>query len=144
MLLRRAQDDDSSRTKSDVPGSYRGWFYAAMIYNIVWGGAVCIFPRWCIELMGIGEMVSPPFLQVLGMVIGVFAYGYWLLARDPVRYCGLVWIAIAGKVLGPLGFLFYVLRGELPWSFGATIITNDLLWWPAFLLFAFRYARKPV
>jgi hypothetical protein len=61
-----------------------------------------------------------------------------------VRYCGIVWIAIAGKVLGPLGFVFYATRGDLPWTFGATILTNDLLWWPAFIAFAFKYARKPV
>jgi hypothetical protein len=129
---------------SEVPRSYRVWFYAAAVYNVVWAFFVCAFPRWCIELMGIGEYVSPPFLQVLGMVIGVFAYGYWLLGRDPVRYCGIVWIAIAGKVLGPIGFVFYALRGELPWTFGATILTNDLLWWPVFIVFALRYARKPV
>jgi small multidrug resistance pump len=129
---------------SGVPRSYRVWFYAAAAYNLLWGAVVCAVPRWCIELLGIEGMVSPPFLQVLGMVIGVFAYGYWLLARDPERYCGLVWIAIAGKVLGPLGFLFYVLRGELPWSFGQTIIFNDLVWLPAFFSFAFKYARCPV
>jgi hypothetical protein len=78
------------------------------------------------------------------MVVGVFAYGYWLLARDPVRYCGVVWIGLAGKVLGPLGFVWYAVSGVLPWSFGATILLNDLVWWPAFFLFAFRYARRPL
>lgn len=124
--------------------AFRAWFYAAAVYNAVWGLVVCLFPRWVTSVLGVGGMVSPPFLQVLGMVVGVFAYGYWLLARDPERYCGLVWIGLAGKVLGPLGFLFYASRGELPWSFGATILLNDIVWWPAFFLFAFRYARRPL
>ena len=127
-----------------VHRSFRVWFYAAAAYNLLWGSVVCVFPHWCIELLGIGGFVYAPFLQVLGMVVGVFAYGYWLLARDPERYCGLVWIGLAGKVLGPLGFLYYALTGGLPWSFGATIVLNDLVWWPAFIVFAFRYARRPL
>lgn len=127
-----------------VPRSYRAWFYAAAAYNLLWGSVVCAFPRWCIGLLGIGGYVSAPFLQVLGMVVGVFAYGYWLLARDPERYCGLVWIGLAGKVLGPLGFLYYALTGGLPWSFGATILLNDVAWWPAFCAFALRHAKRPL
>ncbi|MEX2244823.1 MAG: hypothetical protein WD716_13380 [Fimbriimonadaceae bacterium] len=129
---------------NSVPQSFRYWFYAAAAYNFLWGLVVCLFPSVCIEVLGIGEMVSAPFLQVLGMVVGVYAYGYWLMARDPVRYCGFIWIGLVGKVLGPLGFLFYALRGEIPWSFGATIVFNDLVWWPAFLVFAFRFGRRPL
>jgi hypothetical protein len=29
---------------------------------------------------------------------GVFAYGYYLLACEPQRYCGFIWIALAGKI----------------------------------------------
>lgn len=127
-----------------VPRSFHVWFYAAAAYNLVWALVVCAFPRWCIDLLGIDALVSPPFLQVIGMMVGVYAYGYWLLARDPVRYCGLIWVGLAGKVFGPLGFVFYALRGEIPWSFGATIVINDVAWWPAFILFALRYARRPL
>jgi small multidrug resistance pump len=128
----------------EVPRSFKTWFYAAAAYNLLWGLVVCAAPRWCIEVLGIESLVSPPFLQVLGMVVGVYAYGYWLLARDPNRYCGLVWIGLVGKVLGPLGFTFYAMQGAMPWSFGATIITNDLLWWPAFISFALRFGRRPL
>lgn len=127
-----------------VPKPFRYWFYAAAAYNLLWGLVVCAVPRWCITLLGIEGMISVPFLQVLGMVVGVYAYGYWLLASDPVRYCGFVWIGLVGKVLGPFGFLLYALRGDLPWSFGATIVLNDVVWWPAFLAFGLKYARRPL
>ena len=129
---------------AEVPRSFRVWFYSAAVYNLFWGALVCAFPNWCIGLLRIQDLVSAPFLQVLGMVVGVYAYGYWLLARDPVRYCGFVWIGLLGKVLGPIGFVFYASRGELPWSFGQTIVINDLVWLPAFILFALRYARRPL
>ncbi|KAA0224462.1 hypothetical protein FCG40_11630 [Fimbriimonadia bacterium ATM] len=126
---------------TEIPRAFRIWFYAAAIYNAAWALAVCAFPSWCIDVLGIRGLVSQPFLQVLGMMVGTFAYGYWLLAREPKRYSGLIWIALMGKVLGPIGFVVYAIRGELPWAFGATIVTNDLIWLPAFATFALRYAR---
>lgn len=128
----------------NIPNSFRIWFYAAAGYNLMWGIVVSIAPRWCIEFLGVGALVSVPFLQALGMVIGVYAYGYWLLARDPERYSGFIWIGLAGKLLGPIGFVFYANQGMLPWALGKTILTNDVIWWPVFFLFAFRYARKPL
>lgn len=129
---------------NEVPLSFRVWFYSAAAYNALWGLVVCLFPGRVAAFLGVSEMISVPFLQVIGMIVGVYSYGYWLLARDPLRYCGLIWIGLAGKVLGPLGFVFYASTGELPWSFGATILINDLIWWPAFAMFALRFARNPV
>jgi hypothetical protein len=31
-----------------------------------------------------------------------------------------------------IGFLWAAVTGQLPWRFGLVILTNDLLWWPAF------------
>ena len=43
-----------------------------------------------------------------------------------------VLVGLLGKVLGPIGFLEAATTGALPWRFGWTILTNDLIWWPAF------------
>jgi hypothetical protein len=128
----------------EVPRSFRVWFYAAAIYNAMWGIAMMLAPRQLIEFLGLEPLVYPQLLQVIGMMVGVFGYGYYLLARDPIRYCGFIWIGIGGKLFGVIGFLFYALGGHLPWSFGWTVLTNDAIWLPAFLVFAFRYARRPL
>ena len=78
------------------------------------------------------------------MMVGVYAYGYYLLARAPQRYAGLIWIALAGKTLGPLGFLYSFSTGALPWSFVWVCVFNDVIWWPAFWSFALRHARHSV
>ena len=65
-----------------------------------------------------------PFVQVTAMMVGVYAIGYYLMARDPIRYCGFIWIALAGKTLGPLGFVYYASTGVLPWEFGWTCVFN--------------------
>ena len=37
-----------------------------------------------------------------------------------------------GKIFGPIGFLQTAIAGDIPWSFGFLIITNDLIWWIPF------------
>ena len=128
---------------SEAVSRYRRWFYAAAAYNIIWAIVVIAVPVQASRAVGIDATAFVPFVQVVGMMVGVFAYGYYLLARDPQRYCGFIWIALAGKTLGPLGYAYYAAHGVLPWSFGWTCVFNDLIWWPAFWAFALRYAREP-
>ena len=129
---------------SDEFTSSRRWFYAAAIYNVAWGSAVALYPASLLRLSGIDSPRSIPLVQVIGMMVGVYAYGYYLLARDPRRYCGLVWVGLAGKTLGPLGFVYGAMSGALPWTFGWVCLFNDVIWWPAFWRFALVHARAPL
>jgi hypothetical protein len=120
---------------------FRPWFYAATVYNFVWGTIVVLFPNLYFDLVGLLQPNYPALWQSVGMMVQVYAIGYWLIARDPVRYAPLVWVGLAGKTFGPLGFLWAATHGEIPWQFGYTLLLNDLIWWPAFWIFALRYAR---
>ena len=122
---------------------YRRWFYAAAIYNAVWGAAVVLFPGTLLRIGGMNTTGALPLVQVMGMMVGVYVYGYYLLARDPKRYCGLIWIALAGKTFGPAGFVYSAATGALPWSFGWICMFNDVIWWPIFWRFAIQHAREP-
>ena len=124
--------------------NYKRWFMAAAVYNLVWGALACLFPLAFYRLVGLDERLPTPLFQSIGMMVGVYAFGYYLLARDPVRYQGMVWVGLAGKLFGPIGFLYAASRGDLPWSFGWLNLTNDAIWLPAFATFAWRYARKPL
>ena len=48
-----------------------------------------------------------------------------------------------GKAFGPIGFAWSAPRGDLPRSFGLTLLTNDLLWWPALIGYLRLAARQP-
>lgn len=124
---------------------YRRWFYAAALYNAVWGVLVVLLPRPFLDAAGLGASGAEPLAQVIGMMVGVYAYGYYLLARDPVRYARLIWIGLAGKTFGPLGFLYSLATGTLPWQFAWVLLFNDVIWWPVFWSFALRHAssREP-
>jgi hypothetical protein len=77
----------------------------------------------------------PPLWQVVGMFVLVYAPAYWWAARYPARHRHLIVIGLLGKLLGPLGFVWSVAGGSLPLGFGWTLLTNDLFWWPAFVLY---------
>jgi hypothetical protein len=129
---------------TDLFHTYRAWFIAAAAYNLGWGAALIAFPLPLARLAGLEVSGLEPLVQVIGMMVGVYAIGYYLLARDPERYAGLIWIALAGKTLGPLGFLYYAVAGTLTWTFGWVCVFNDIIWWPAFWSFALRHGRRPL
>src|SRR5436190_19432080 len=127
----------SSPAVPDIYRAYRPWFWAAVIYNLVWGVAVIIHPQWFLASANAAD-ASAPLAQGIGMMVLVYAYGYYLLARDPERYAHFIWIALAGKTFGAIGYLAYAWNGGLPWRFGLNTLTNDLIWFPAFWTFALR------
>ena len=124
----------------DVYRRYRPWFYAAAVYNLLWGTAVVINPDPLLYLAGVRDRGAIPLAQVIGMMVGVYAYGYYLLARAPDRYAALIWIGLAGKTFGPIGFLYSAAIGTLPWTFAWVCLFNDVIWWPAFWTFALKHA----
>ena len=128
-------------TDTTIPSShprlarYRPWFYAAAIYNLLWGSVTVLFPELLFDLIA---MPAPSYLalwRVVGMFVLVFAPAYWWAGRFPERHAHLILVGLLGKVLGPLGFVWSVLSAELPIVFGWTILTNDLIWWLPFLLY---------
>lgn len=121
---------------TDESRHYRRWFYAAAIYNAAWGSAVVLFPATLLRIAEVNDTAALPLAQVIGMMVAVYAYGYYLLAREPARYFGLIWIALAGKTLGPVGFVYSASIGALPWTFGWICVFNDVIWWPVFWRFA--------
>jgi len=126
---------------------YRPWFYAAAVYNAAWGVLASLFPNTLFRWLSVPPLNYPSMFQCIGMMVGVYAIGYWLIARDPARFGPLVYVGLAGKILGPLGFVWSAYRGELPWSFGWINVTNDLIWLPAFIgftvtLIRHEYGRK--
>ncbi len=122
---------------------YQRWFIAATVYNAVWGCWTVLLPDAYFRMIGMTPPVPRAIWQCVGMMVLVYALGYYMVARQPERYGVFIWIGLIGKVFGPLGFLFGIATGELPARFGWILITNDLVWWPVFLMFALKYARRP-
>lgn len=115
--------------------------YAAAIYNIAWGIFIVLFPLMPFEMAGMAAPNYPAIVQCLGMIVGVYGFGYAIAARDPVTQWPLVLVGLLGKVLGPIGFVYAATTGQFPWISGMTIITNDLIWWIPFTAILFHAVR---
>ena len=120
---------------------YRPWFYAAAVYNLLWGTLTVLFPRLFFDLIGMEHPNHAALWQVTGMFVLVYAPAYYWAARHPERHVHLILIGLLGKLFGPIGFFWSVDTGQLPLAFGWTILTNDLIWWPAFILYIRDVAR---
>ena len=80
-------------------------------------------------------MRYPAVFACLGMVIGLYGVVYAEVARRPERGFLLAAVGMAGKILGPAGWLVLFLRGEWPLTSLALIVTNDLVWWVPFAIY---------
>lgn len=128
--------------KAGAPRWARRWLLAAAAYNLAWGAFIVLSPGTLFEWSGMELPRYPSIWQCVGMIVGVYGVGYAVAAVDPLRHWPIVLVGLLGKILGPVGFLHAAAGGELPWRFGWTILTNDLIWWPAFLAILWRVWRQ--
>lgn len=112
--------------------AYRGVFLAAGAYNILWGSYAVADPQWFFRLTGLPLSNTPQIFATLGMVLGLYGILYLDVARHPAHGWLVAAVALAGKILGPLGLAWLILTGA--WPPGTIILTatNDLIWWIPF------------
>jgi len=124
----------------------RAWMrwvlWLAAIYNIAWGGWVILQPDAMFTSVGLEPARYPMIWQCVGMIVGTYGVGYAIAATNPLHWWPLVLVGLIGKLAGPIGFLQAATKGDLPWGFGWTIITNDLIWWLPFALILWRAAQR--
>lgn len=106
----------------------------AAIYNLLWGAWVVLFPTHFFVLVGMEIPSQIMIWQGMGMVIGVYGLGYWWASYNPMKHWPIIAVGFLGKILGPIGFIFNYLQGEVPVAFLYTLITNDFIWWIPFFL----------
>ena len=126
---------------SSMPGWVAPLLRFAAIYNLTWGIFVVLMPSVPFGWWGLAPPNHPPFLQSLGMVIGVYGVGYWIAANDAATHWPIVLVGLLGKIFGPVGFVYSALSGELPWSMTPTFLANDVAWWIPFTAILVHAAR---
>lgn len=109
--------------------------------HLAWGAINVIAPNALFDLLDLEHPNYTPLWQVVGMFVLVYAPAYFWAARRPAAHRHIVAIGLLGKILGPIGFAFSAANDDIPTAFGWTIITNDLIWWPAFTLYLRDVAR---
>jgi hypothetical protein len=118
----------------------------AGVYNLAWGTWVVLFPThsfgWSGLLQPDKPLLYPQLWQCIGMIVGVYGVGYVLAGRDPARHWPVVLVGFLGKLFGPMGMAFGIVRGEVQPAAAITCVFNDLVWWVPFALILRHAARK--
>jgi hypothetical protein len=115
---------------------YRITFCLAGAYNILWGLYATWDPQWLFRFAHLPLQNHPEIFVCLGMVVGLYGIVYLEIARVPERGWLLATVGLVGKLLGPIGLAGLILRGQWPISTIVLCLTNDLIWWIPFTLYA--------
>lgn len=113
-------------------------FLLAGIYNIAWGSWVVLVPIQLFHLVSLEEPNHIWLWQAIGMMIAVIGVAYLLASHNPLRYFPLIFAGWIGRILGPIGFITALIKQEINWKFGITLITNDLIWLPFFTIMLYQ------
>ena len=114
---------------------HRWTFLLAGIYNLIWGVFAALNPQWFFRFADLPLLNHPQVFACLGMVIGLYGLLYLEVARLPERGWSIAAVGLTGKVLGPIGLLIAIWRGEWPAASLILCITNDFIWWVPFAIY---------
>lgn len=115
---------------------YRLCFALAAAYNVAFGVWTVLWPNHFFELMRMHRWHDyPEIWQCLGMMVGLYGAGYAYAAWRLDRGAPLIAIGLAGKVLGPIGYL--LTAGATHWPLRALTLNifNDVIWWIPFAMY---------
>ena len=110
-------------------------FALAGAYNLAWGAYSALDPQWLFRYAGMPLINYPEIFACLGMVVGVYGFLYWKVAREPERGFAIAAVGLLGKVLGPIGLAQLLWSGAWPMKSIVLCVTNDFIWWVPFAVY---------
>jgi small multidrug resistance pump len=120
---------------------FTNFFRFAAIYNIIAGVATIADPQLFFRLFGLPEINHAFVMRGLGMFVGVYGYGFYLVSTGLRRHRHFAVLGLIGKSFGVAGWTYYSFLGEIPWNAFWTNVMNDLIWIPVLLLY-FRWLHR--
>jgi hypothetical protein len=120
---------------------YRLCFALAAAYNVAFGVWTGLWPNHFFDLMRMQRPLYPEIWQCLGMLVGLYGAGYAYAAWRLDRGRPLIAIGLAGKLLGPLGYVLTAGTHQWPVRTLPLNIFNDVIWWVPFALYLLEGTR---
>ena len=101
-------------------------------FNVGAGLMMLFGTRYAYRMIG---MTKPDInfpLQLVGILVALFGWGYYLVARDPIRNRNVLMLGLWSKALGSVLGTYYILIGRLPWTFFFVFLFADIVYLPPF------------
>lgn len=120
---------------------FRNLFRTAAAYNIIVGISVVLFPQMFFTLFGLPEINYSYVMSGLGMFVGIYGLGFYIVSFDPRRNHYFALLGLLGKSFGVIGWSYYTFTGIIPFTALWTNFFNDIVWLPFFIAYL-RWHRK--
>ena len=133
MHLRLVPDTPPTPPPANAPWMRRA-LVAAALYNAAWGALLVAAPDALFAWLEAPLPSHAGLWQCLGVIAALYGVGYAAASRDPIGHWPITLVGLLAKLLAPAAFVIVALRGELPWRFGATLLTTGMFWWVPFAL----------
>jgi hypothetical protein len=97
-----------------------------------------VFYHECYKFIGVPKPHLMLPVQLVGILVGLFGVGYFMVARDPLQNRNLLVLGFWSKALGSCLGIGYVLLGKLPPVFLVILFFADIMYLPPFLVIMHR------
>jgi hypothetical protein len=101
-------------------------------WNLLAGLAMILFYHEGFKALGATKPSPALSIQVLGVLVALFGWGYHLVASDPVRNRNLLMLGFWSKAAATMLAGAYVAMGRLPWWFAVVVFLADTIYLPPF------------
>jgi small multidrug resistance pump len=120
---------------------YLLWF--AGCYNLLVGLNLVVFYHEAFKTLKLfGEKPELMlFVQLVGVLVGLFGVGYIIVARNPVENRNVLLLGLLSKGLGSVLGIGYVALGKLPPEFLVLLFFSDIIYLPPFAVILRRLYR---
>ena len=111
-------------------------------WNLLAGFGMVVFHHEGFKILGATKPSPPLSVQVLGVLVALFGWGYFLVASDPARNRNILMLGFWSKAAATLLSVFYVAVGQLPWWFTIVVALADTIYLPPFFAILRRIDRE--
>ncbi len=116
----------------------RPWMFYLLVfagcYNLLVGLTLTVFYHEAFKILGLPKPELMLFVQLVGILVGLFGVGYLIVARNPLENRNVLLLGFLSKALGTLIGLGYVVLGKVPISFFVLLIFSDIVYLPPFVV----------
>jgi hypothetical protein len=111
------------------------------IYNLLAGLVMLVFYHEAFKVMGLHKPDLNLPLQLVGVLVGLFGVGYWMVANHPLLNRNILVLGFWSKALGSLLGIYYVAQGKLPPVFLVILFFADIVYLLPFAVIIRRLSR---
>ncbi|MEM8995650.1 MAG: hypothetical protein AAGF23_12765 [Acidobacteriota bacterium] len=123
--------------------AWKRFFLIAGLFNLAGGTAGFFTLDKPFTDAGMPAPTYPFAFQLLFLAVMIFGVGLLMVARDPERHRGVVWLALMAKCAGFVVSLWALSSDQLPESSRWQPYVVDLPWALGFAVFLWRTRRLP-